>query len=82
MKYGDREVDLSRVDIEFRDVYFRYPGAKADTLKGVNLHIRAGERLAVVGVLATLVKLAEEAQLSEKFESRCSHFLHLQRNTK
>lgn len=49
MKYGDREVDLSRVDIEFRDVYFRYPGAKADTLKGVNLHIRAGERLAVVG---------------------------------
>ncbi len=49
MEYGDREIDLNNVDIEFRDVYFRYPGAKADTLKGINLHIRAGERLAVVG---------------------------------
>ena len=49
MEYGDREIDLNNVDIEFRDVYFRYPGAAADTLKGINLHIRAGERLAVVG---------------------------------
>lgn len=49
MEYGDREIYLNNVDIEFRDVYFRYPGAKADTLKGINLHIRAGERLAVVG---------------------------------
>lgn len=49
MEYGDREIDLNNVDIEFRDVYFRYPGAVADTLKGINLHIRAGERLAVVG---------------------------------
>lgn len=49
MEYGDREIDLNNVDIEFRDVYFRYPGAKTDTLKGINLHIRAGERLAVVG---------------------------------
>lgn len=49
MQYGDREIDLTNVDIEFRDVYFKYPGAKSDTLKGVNLHIRAGERLAVVG---------------------------------
>lgn len=49
MEYGNQEVDLANVDIEFRDVYFRYPGASTDTLKDVNLHIRAGERLAVVG---------------------------------
>ncbi len=30
MEYGDREIDLNNVDIEFRDVYFRYPGAAAD----------------------------------------------------
>lgn len=49
MKYGTREIPLDRVEIEFRDVYFRYPGASADTLKGITLKIQKGERLAVVG---------------------------------
>lgn len=49
------------VDVEFRDVWYRYDGAKEDTLKGVNLTVRAGEKLALVGVngagKTTLVKL-------------------------
>ncbi len=49
MEYGTRDIPLDRVEIEFRDVYFRYPGASADTLKGITLKIQKGERLAVVG---------------------------------
>jgi len=48
-------------EIELRDVSFRYPGAKEDTLKNINLTIRSGEKLAVVGLngagKTTLVKL-------------------------
>ncbi|SDL03276.1 ATP-binding cassette, subfamily B [Nonomuraea maritima] len=47
--------------IELHDVWFRYPGAEEDVLKGLNLEIRSGERLALVGVngagKSTLVKL-------------------------
>ncbi|MEV4562129.1 ATP-binding cassette domain-containing protein, partial [Nonomuraea sp. NPDC049419] len=47
--------------IELHDVWFRYPGAEEDVLKGLNLRIRSGERLALVGVngagKSTLVKL-------------------------
>lgn len=49
MTYGDKTVDLNKVEIEFRDVYFKYPSAENDTLKGITLKIRKGERLAVVG---------------------------------
>ena len=49
MDYGDKTVDLSDVEIEFKHVYFRYPSAKSDTLKNISLKIRKGERLAVVG---------------------------------
>lgn len=35
--------------IEFRDVSFRYPGQTVYSLRHVNLTIRAGEKLAVVG---------------------------------
>lgn len=49
MEYGDKTVDLSDVEIEFKHVYFRYPSAKSDTLKNISLKIRKGERLAVVG---------------------------------
>lgn len=48
--------------IELRNVTFRYPGADKDTLTNVNLTIKAGEKLAVVGLngagKTTLVKLA------------------------
>lgn len=47
--------------IELRDVSFRYPGAEQDTLSHVNLAIRPGEKLAVVGKngagKTTLIKL-------------------------
>jgi len=48
-------------EIRLINVSFRYPGAKEDTLKNVNLTLRPGEKLAVVGLngagKTTLVKL-------------------------
>ena len=47
--------------IELRDVSFRYPGAEQDTISHLNLTIRPGEKLAVVGKngagKTTLIKL-------------------------
>ncbi len=47
--------------LELRDVSFRYPGAKQDTLSHINLTIRPGEKIAVVGKngagKTTLIKL-------------------------
>lgn len=49
------------VDIQLIDVAFRYPGAEKDTISGLNLHIKKGEKLALVGVngagKTTIVKL-------------------------
>jgi len=48
-------------DIEIRNLYYKYPGAKDYTLKNINLHVKKGEKLALVGVngagKTTLVKL-------------------------
>lgn len=48
-------------DIELHGVTFRYGGAEADTLRGIDLKIKEGERIAVVGYngagKTTLVKL-------------------------
>ena len=35
--------------VDFRDVWFRYPGANRDVLKGINFHIPAGQTAALVG---------------------------------
>jgi len=47
--------------LELRGVCFRYPGADEDTLRDIDLTIRAGEKLAIVGLngagKTTLVKL-------------------------
>ena len=50
-----------KYELRLEDVSFRYPGADADTLHGVDLTVHPGERLAVVGLngagKTTLVKL-------------------------
>ena len=47
--------------VQLENVSFRYPGAEADTLHGIDLTVHPGERLAVVGLngagKTTLVKL-------------------------
>jgi ABC-type multidrug transport system fused ATPase/permease subunit len=46
---NEPEINLN-VDIEFRDVEFSYPTRKdMQVLKGINLHIKAGEKVALVG---------------------------------
>lgn len=54
--------DLSKpYEIELRNVSFRYPGSDADTLHHINLIIKPGEKLAIVGLngagKTTLIKL-------------------------
>jgi ABC-type multidrug transport system fused ATPase/permease subunit len=46
---NEPEINLN-VDIEYRDVEFSYPTRKdMQVLKGINLHIKAGEKVALVG---------------------------------
>ena len=56
-----RSLGHLRGEIEFRDVYFRYPGQPADALCGVNLTVAPGETVALVGQTgagkSTMVKL-------------------------
>lgn len=49
---GDRKTDdLSLpIDIEFRQVCYRYPNADRDTIHDLNLKITAGEKVGLVGV--------------------------------
>lgn len=48
-------------DIELKNLYYKYPGAKDYTIKNVNVHIKKGEKIAMVGLngagKTTLVKL-------------------------
>jgi len=36
-------------DIEFKDVWFKYPGTEKDILKGLTLNIKNGEKASIVG---------------------------------
>ena len=48
-------------ELKLENVSFRYPGAETDTIRGLNLTVRPGEKLAIVGLngagKTTLVKL-------------------------
>jgi len=54
-------IPTSGITIEFRGVTFRYPNAEYDTIKNISFRMKAGEKLALVGVngagKTTLVKL-------------------------
>ena len=50
MVYGKKVLDLTeKFEIEFKNVSFKYPGAENDSLKNINIKIKNGEHLAVVG---------------------------------
>lgn len=47
---------LSRIDrpaIQLENVEFRYPGVESSALSGINLEIKSGERIAIVGRVAS-----------------------------
>lgn len=50
MEYGEKEIVLTdKFEIEFRNVSFKYPNAENYSLKNINIKIKNGEKLAVVG---------------------------------
>ncbi len=55
------DISLDRYEFTFENVSFHYPGHKEEVLKNINLTIRAGMKLAVVGIngagKTTLTKL-------------------------
>ncbi|MEM5709763.1 ABC transporter ATP-binding protein, partial [Elizabethkingia meningoseptica] len=56
-----KESDFDSFELELKDVSFKYPEAESYTLKNVNLKIKPGEKLAIVGLngagKTTIVKL-------------------------
>ncbi len=59
---GDKKADISEgIEIEFKNVYFKYPGSMEYALKNINATIRSGERWSVVGLngagKSTFIKL-------------------------
>lgn len=48
--FGERNALPEKFDIELKNVCYRYEGAEEDTLQNINLHIKANEKLAIVGV--------------------------------
>ncbi|MBP5607819.1 MAG: ABC transporter ATP-binding protein [Lachnospiraceae bacterium] len=59
---GDKKTDIADgIEIEFKNVYFKYPGSMEYALKNINAVIRSGERWSVVGLngagKSTFIKL-------------------------
>lgn len=58
---GTLAVLPSSFDIEFKDVWFRYPGTERDILKGLSFKINNGEKVSIVGEngegKSTMIKL-------------------------
>lgn len=61
---GQNQLKPAKIDglIEFRNVSFRYPGAKEDAVAGISLTIQPGERVGILGRVgsgkSTLARLA------------------------
>ena len=50
LKDGSLDIDVSTGDIKFENVYFKYDtSAKEDVLKDINMHIKAGDTIAIIG---------------------------------
>ncbi|MGN1419284.1 MAG: ABC transporter ATP-binding protein [Acutalibacteraceae bacterium] len=50
MIYGEKDIDSDeKVEIEFKNVSFKYPNSENYALKNINLKIEDGKKLAVVG---------------------------------
>lgn len=49
MEYGDKVLDTTEFELEFKNVSFRYPDAENYSLRNINIKIKNGEHLAVVG---------------------------------
>lgn len=49
MEYGDKVLDTTEFELEFKNVSFRYPDAENYSLKDINIKVKNGEHLAVVG---------------------------------
>lgn len=58
---GDKSDMPDSFDIEFRNVWFRYPGTEKDILKGLTFYIKNGEKVSFVGEngegKSTMIKL-------------------------
>ncbi|MBQ8496545.1 MAG: ABC transporter ATP-binding protein [Clostridia bacterium] len=54
-------IPASALEIEFRHVSYRYPGAEEDTIRDVSFKVTSGEKIALVGIngagKTTLIKL-------------------------
>ena len=48
-KHGAIELPPLKYRIEFKDVVFTYPGSDEPVLKGINLSVKAGQTVAIVG---------------------------------
>lgn len=48
-QYGTAEFNSDKFDVEFRNVYFKYPAVEKFALENINIKINNGEKLAVVG---------------------------------
>ena len=48
--YGQYESDSNNDDIDLKNVSFSYPGRNEMAIQGINLHIKKGETIAIVGL--------------------------------
>lgn len=68
--YPIKRLDQFKESIEFRDVYFKYPGEEKMTIASMNLVIKKGEKIALVGASgsgkSTVLKLLLKFHLPSK----------------